>query len=488
MSRLMMACVSALCLSSGATAIAQTTGDYPSERQYQMVDGIRWSYVVDGGSATVFGSSWLEYDDEEGQDTMEYEPAIPANTRGAIAVPSVLGGYGVTAIGDGAFTECEYLTSVTVPSGVTRIGEDAFSDCERLTSVSLPEGVVEIGGDAFDGCESLSSISIPGTVTSIGRNAFADCGNLRSIYIPPSVKTIGYHAFARCTKLSSIKVPAALASAVESADAFYRCRASIEYYGGSSSPSAPTSSYKKAQTLTGVAWLDDGPAVLSIKVGKMNKKGYVSVGGYAMGVNGKKLSVKSAKLKVDEDGQLQGSLMARDGSSIDIVIDGDEMHGVWKGGEFSSGGDTVGGLFENDRSLTFYFENDLEEEDLPDGTIMSLLPEGEDVYVKNGKPATYKAASVKWARPKPDMALEIYDETSGKGLVVDTSKDRTNLSALKFTYAPKTGLLKGSFKIYAIQNGKLKKLTSKIAGIVVNGTGFGFATIAGRSSQPVQLD
>jgi hypothetical protein len=37
----------------------------------------------------------------------------------------------VTSIGNGAFSGCTGLTSVTIPSGVTSIGEGTFYKCSR---------------------------------------------------------------------------------------------------------------------------------------------------------------------------------------------------------------------------------------------------------------------------------------------------------------------------------------------------------------------
>ena len=164
------------------------------------------------------------------------------------------------------------------------------------------------------------------------------------------------------------------------------------------------------------------------------------------------------------------------------------MWGTWNGLPFRSGDDSVGGPFEAEQSLTFYFTDDIGEDAWPDGTVVDLLPEDEPIKVKNGKWSFAKAASVKWAKPK-NMALapEIYDEASGKGLIVDESKG-TNLSGLKLTYTPKKGTFKGSFKVYAIQNGKLKKYTAKVTGIVVNGTGYGIATGKGLGSFSVEID
>ena len=99
-----------------------------------------------------------------------------------------------------------------------------------------------------------------------------------------------------------------------------------------------------------------------------------------------------------------------------------------------------------------------------------MLPDGEPVIPKAGKWSFAKAAIVKWAKPKKGAEQpEIFDEKSGKGLIVDNSKGKTNLSGLKLTYTPKTGIFTGSFKIYAIQGGKLKKITASPGSIVASG-------------------
>ena len=46
----------------------------------------------------------------------------------------------------------------------------------------------------------------------------------------------------------------------------------------------------------------------------------------------------------------------------------------------------------------------------------------------------------------------------------------------------------GSFKIYVIQDGKLKKFTVKVAGVVVDGKGWGSATGPGGASFAVTVE
>ena len=119
----------------------------------------------------------------------------------------------VTSIGDNAFGKCWDLTSITVdngnpyydsrdnsnaiiqtendililgckntviPSSVTGIGDRAFSQCDYLSSIIIPNGVEFIDGYAFWGCSGLTSIEIPNSVTSIGSSAFSGCTNLTS--------------------------------------------------------------------------------------------------------------------------------------------------------------------------------------------------------------------------------------------------------------------------------------------------------------------
>jgi len=106
---------------------------------------------------------------------------------------------------------------------------------------------------------------------------------------------------------------------------------------------------------------------------------------------------------------------------------------------------------------------------LPDGVQTDLLPTGEPVYATStGKWSFDKGSLVKWKK----------DSTTGTySLVVTTTNSRTNLSSMKLTYVPKTGVFKGKFKVYAVQNSKLKKFSVKVTGVVVDGVGTGVAVL-----------
>ena len=83
-------------------------------------------------------------------------------------------GQGVSLIGNKAFNNCEYMTSVTIPNSVRTIGEQAFYGCSKLTSVVIPEGVTSIGNSAFSQCTSIVSMTIPSSVIDLGYG-FSSC-------------------------------------------------------------------------------------------------------------------------------------------------------------------------------------------------------------------------------------------------------------------------------------------------------------------------
>ena len=147
----------------------------------------------------------------EGDDPRSYDEYF-----GNVVIPESVDfngkGYGVTSIGEDAFSCCSNLTSVAIPTCVTSIGDSAFFGCSGLTSVSIPNSVTTIGNSAFCGCENISSVSIPNSVISIGASAFNTCIGLTSVTIPNSVKTIGESAFSFCGGLASVTIPNSVTS------------------------------------------------------------------------------------------------------------------------------------------------------------------------------------------------------------------------------------------------------------------------------------
>ena len=104
---------------------------------------------------------------------------------------------------------------------------------------------------------------------------------------------------------------------------------------------------------------------------------------------------------------------------------------------------------------------------LPDG--VSVEPNGAKWVVAGGA----KAGKVAYRRGTQE---------------VDEAKLGDNPSGLKLTYKAKDGSFKGSFKVYAEVKGKLKATTVSVSGIVLNGVGYGTATVKGKGSVPVTIE
>ena len=230
----------------------------------------------------------------------------------------------------------------------------------------------------------------------------------------------------------------------------------------------------------GAAYGGDGAVVgiVELKLGKVNaKKGTGKVSGSFIGLDGKKLTLKAANADgIDGTAPATVSLEVKNVGTMTVKIGGDKFAGSLGGWHVQSG--AVGGDWTGRGATVGVDAGDVS---MFAGTVLTdLLPNDEQATANGGKWAFKKAAGVKWAKPKKGAEPpEIYDEESGKGLIVDTSKDKTNLSGLKLTYTPKKGTFKGSFKVYALEGEgkatKLKKYTVKVNGVVVDSVGYGTA-------------
>ncbi len=158
--------------------------------------------------------------------------------------------YDVTSIGEGVFSGCSELTSVTIPNSITSIGSNAFENCSGLASVTIPNSITSIGSNAFENCSRLTSVAIPSSVTSIGICAFSGCSGLKSVTIPNSVTSIGDGAFKNCSGLTSVTIP----NSVESigGSAFEGCRALTSVSIPNSVTSISNNTFSGCRNLTSV--------------------------------------------------------------------------------------------------------------------------------------------------------------------------------------------------------------------------------------------
>ena len=100
-------------------------------------------------------------------------------------------------------------------------------------------------------------------------------------------------------------------------------------------------------------------------------------------------------------------------------------------------------------------------------------------YLPDGVPVAQKGT--KWSLPKAGKVVY-------KNGAVDKSKLGDNPCALKLTYKAKEGTFKGSFKVYTEVKGKPKATTVNVTGFLLNGIGYGTATIKGKGSVSVTIE
>ena len=174
---------------------------------------------------------------------------------GCSGLNSVTFGTNITSIGEGAFFSCRNLTNLVFPASVTSLGGDMFYGT-HLTSVIVPAAVTNIGDQTFSDCAYLTNITveaqnsaysslagvlfdhnqttliqfpggkagsliIPSSVTSIGNWALFNCHGLTNVTIPEGVISIGANMFYN-TSLTSITIPASVTDIGQTA--FYGCQ------------------------------------------------------------------------------------------------------------------------------------------------------------------------------------------------------------------------------------------------------------------------
>lgn len=441
---------------------------------------------------------------------------IPAGAFEGGSLESVTIPEGVTAIGARAFANSEKLKTVVLPESLKTIGEEAFAGCTSLEQINVPSNVESIGRDAFEGSpagegtligwtpergaigEGVTTVVIADGVTEIPDNAFAG-SNIKSVSIPSSVKRIGYRAFAGCHGLTTVVIPEGVEEIAMAA--FSWCDGlrevalphSLKKTGEYAFEHCPNLKFvqitdqqgqldvSSSRTYDGCLVDESGVvALVSVKVGKGTKsrgvlKSAVSVS--VTGLDGKKKTSKSVKVEVTSAGSLVvPDLVVRDwGTVTGLKIGADGLVGHLADCDIVSA-DVGGALAAQNPMVVVDFSEGFGG--IAGAIQTDLLPSEDEPeafeITKAGKWAFKKAAGVKWTKPRGE---------SEKRLVVDMDRGKTNLSAMKLTYTPKTGLFKGSFKLYSLtgtgEKTKLKKTTVTVSGFVIGGKAQGIAFVKG---------
>lgn len=493
----------------------------------EVVNGIEWTYRINGETAEIgYGNG---------------RSAISTNTTGSLTIPTTLGGKPVTSIGAYAFSGCSGLTGVTIPDGVMSIGKNAFARCRGLTSMTIPDSVTNVTAGAFSSCPNISSLTIPQCVcadrlskvfsakkkitdivispgvTNIGDHAFSYCSALRSVTIPDGVTCIGKEAFYSCGKLTSVTIPDGVTSIGELAfflcvrltvveipssvttigrKAFYHTAVLRRDDGGSMNYGGVVDDvrFSKAQTKNGALYNASGELVgiVELKFGRVNaRKGTVKVSASATLLTDGRAKKMSAKAVTMKDGGTDAPLVFRAPiGRMELLVAEDgaftlanydyKMIGGFADGSGADGAIRVmevGGRLEKNLMKFNVAIDSVPDFGMNGELLEAALPNDEPVHVSRGTKWSFdRAAALRYAKDRA---------TGSYGLVGLDDPSKPNLSSLKLTYTAKTGLFRGSFKLYTTnaetmpegKSPKLKKFTVNVAGLVVDGVGHGWAAL-----------
>ncbi|ONI43424.1 hypothetical protein AN641_10120 [Candidatus Epulonipiscioides gigas] len=121
-------------------------------------------------------NDWIQVEGiEGGQIQFDKQTGTIINAENSVYsvnIPSHIEEVEVRAIGNHAFSDCDKLTSVTMPLTIDSIGDFAFYSCDNLENITLPQNLTSIGYNAFGYNPSLSEITIPSSVTYLDNLAF----------------------------------------------------------------------------------------------------------------------------------------------------------------------------------------------------------------------------------------------------------------------------------------------------------------------------
>lgn len=109
-------------------------------------------------------------------------------------------------IDDNAFAECCNLTTVALPSKLEQIGRNAFAGT-AIRQLTLPEGLLWLGEGAYMNCQKLSSVQLPEIMSELPASVFKGCSELKKMTLPDKVQTIGKETFAECSSLIDMIIP-----------------------------------------------------------------------------------------------------------------------------------------------------------------------------------------------------------------------------------------------------------------------------------------
>jgi len=234
-----------------------------------LAKGQDFSYTLQGGQTLYFNIL-----DDGVAVTRPSDTTLPYyNQLGNLVIPDTVFyndvSYPVIAVDSSAFSGCNGLSSISIPSSIAFFGQRAFYQVSGMTrtdyrgslaqwcninfvngsstptwasgnlyinntavtansftndiviikpfafagftalsgNLTLPNSLTHIGDGTFYRCSGLTAVNLPNSIRGIGKNSFRECTNITTFALNEGIDSIGSLAFCQCTALQTITIP-----------------------------------------------------------------------------------------------------------------------------------------------------------------------------------------------------------------------------------------------------------------------------------------
>lgn len=318
-------------------------------------------------------------------------------------------------------------------------------------------------------------------ITGVSDGAFEGCSNIDEILFPPTVVTVTGQAFRNMGRKVYVDAPDTLTGSLISGK-YGTTDLEVDYYFTAQDIPLSSANFSKSQTVKGaLSRLDFTPWSYSTPfTGMVGEFKFAKAGKAKNGSRSVKLSAvftrrDGNKQRVKATLNLNGSnattapvkihLKLDDSMEDDFYLGVDNGKVALDGTDYKFANAKIGGVLNSSISKLYPHAHfsDWDAFDNPNffgagWKVQKDLFELPTITVLNGRKfSTPKGASFKFKKGK------------GGTYTITSKGGADNKSALKLTYNLKTGQIKGSFKLYALNatNTKFKSYTVSISGIII---------------------
>jgi hypothetical protein len=135
----------------------------------------------------------------------------------------------VKSIGASAFSDNEFLITISISDSVKTIGREAFRQSNNVTSLTIGSGAALIESDTYQEFKYLTKLVVPEGVTRIDAGAFSELYSVTSLSLPSTLVTLGEASLRGMHSLRTMNIPANLSITYDPFHYFWYAPLSVPY-------------------------------------------------------------------------------------------------------------------------------------------------------------------------------------------------------------------------------------------------------------------